>query len=327
MSKSLARREFIIMMGGVACLPFIPGCSYQQQRPIRIATHMWPGYEPLSLAKSLGWLDSGQVSLIETESFTDSIRLLEEGRVDASGLTLDEVLRIRESGTKLSVVLICDVSAGADVLVVRQNIKTLGALKGLRIGVEDGALGALMLHQVLQVAKLDKEDVNIVSVSVDKQADAWRRNEIDAAISFEPGYSELIKLGGKVLFDSRQIPELIFDVIAVRTEVLTDDYDDALHHLVAMHLKALEYINKNPEDAAYRMASRFKLSPDQVMATFKGLLLPNLSNNIRLLKTEPPAVQKSAMAVADAMHKAGILKKPLDLVDLVHAEYLPGPGA
>ena len=227
---------------------------------------------------------------------------------------------------QLSVVLICDVSAGADVLVARQNIKTLEAIKGHRIGVEDGALGALMLYQVLQAAKLNKEEVKIVSVTVDKQADAWRKGEIDAAISFEPSSSELIKLGGKVLFDSRQIPDLIFDVIAVRTEVLNESHDDALHHLVAIHLKALEYINKNPDDAAYRMAPRFKLPPDQVMATFKGLLLPDLSNNIRLLKTSPPAVQKSAEVVSDAMHKAGILKKPFDQTDLIHPEYLPRLG-
>lgn len=322
MLLQIARRRFLALMGGLACAPFLSGCAPKAQ-PISIATHMWPGYEPTSLARLMGWLDEKQVKLIETDSFTDSIKLLEEGKIDASGLTLDEVLRLREKGIPLSVILVCDVSAGADMLLARPDIKTLADIKGRRVGVEDGALGALMLYQVLLAAGLERGDIKPVSIPVDKQADAWKRGEIDAAISFEPGSSKIMKLGGKVLFDSRQIPNLILDVIAVRTSVLGEAHADALRHLVSAHLKALKYINTNPEDAAYRMAPRFNLPHDQVMATFKGLLLPDLDNNIRLLASSTPTVLKSAEVVADAMRKAGILHKQADLKGLLRPEYLP----
>jgi len=109
-------------MSGLTCAAVLPACS-PKASPITIATHTWPGYEPISLARSMGWLDADVVTLIETESGIDSIRLLEEGKVDGIGLTLDEALRIRESGIPLAVLLICDISAGADMLLVRPRSK------------------------------------------------------------------------------------------------------------------------------------------------------------------------------------------------------------
>ncbi len=322
MDHPLSRRRFLALMGGLACVPFLPGCA-PEAKPIRIAIHMWPGYEPLSLANSLGLLDDKQVTLIETDSFTDSIKLLEEGKIDGAGLTLDEVLRLRETGIPLSVLLICDISAGGDMLLAQPDIKTLADIKGRRIAVEDGALGALMLYEILHTAGLEKSDLTIVSLPIEQQAQAWQRGEIDAAVTFEPAASEIKSLGGKVIFDSRQIPELIFDVIAVRTELLDAAHSDALRHLLAAHLQALGHINTNPDDAAYRMAPRFKLPPDQVLSTFKGLVLPDLDNNLRLLGGTAPVALRSAQRIADTMQKAGILHQPADMTGLLRPEYLP----
>ncbi len=321
MHNSLSRRDFLALLGSVACVQLLNGCLPKSQ-PISIATHNWPGYEPLSLARSLGWLDEKQVTLIETHSATESIELLKQGKINGAGLTLDEVLRIREFGIPLVVILVCDISAGADMLLVKPNIKTLGDLKGKRVAVEDGALGALMLFEVLRTAGLQRKDIQAISLTVDQHAAAWQHGEIDAAISFEPGSGQVKKLGGKILFDSRSIPDLIFDVIAVHPAALGKAHDVALHHLITAHLKALKHIHTNPEDAAYRMASRLNLPPDEVLSSFKGLVLPDLDYNMRLLNTDTPVLLKSARAIADTMLKAGILHQPANLNDLLQHDFL-----
>lgn len=314
--------RFAVLMLGLACMAIISACAPKPQ-PISISAHIWPGYEPLLLAHDIGSLDEKQVKLIRATSPTESIKQLEEGKIDAAGLTLDEVLRIREKGIPLSVILVCDVSAGADMLLARADIKTLSGIKGRRIAVEDGALGALMLYQVLQAAGLTAEDIKSVSITIDKQADAWKNGEIDAVITYEPGASEMMKMGGKILFGSRQIPNLIFDVIAVRTTVLDEAHAEALRHLVSAHLKTLKYIHSNPDDAAYRMAPHFNLAYDEVMATFKGLVLLDLDNNIRLIDTATPVVLKGANTLAEVMLKAGILHHQANLNGLLRPEYLP----
>ena len=313
--------HLIVVMVLIACTTLLSACT---SKSISISTNLWPGYEPLFLAREMGWLDEKQVQLIQSESVSDTVKLFVEGKIDAAGLTLDEVLRLREKGIPVSIVLVCDISAGADMLLARSNIHSLSGLKGQRIAVEDGALGALMLYQVLQAAGLKVEDVKPVTLTVEMQVDAWKKGDIDAAISYEPEASKLMKLGGIKLFDSRQIPNQIFDVIAVRTSVLDNAHADALRHLVAAHLKGLAYINTNPLDAAYRLAPRFNLPHDQVMTTFKGLVLPDLDNNLRLFASSTSILMKSVNIVAGVMLKAGILQQQADLNGLLRPEYLPG---
>ena len=320
--ESLSRRRFLKALTAVAGVSMLGACDTSDQA-VTIATHKWPGYEPLSLASDLGWLDQKLVKLIETDSATESVKLLETGKIDGAGLTLDEVLRIRATGMPLSILLVCDISAGADMLLVRPEIKQLADLKGKRIGVEDGALGTLMLYEILQAAGLKRSDVHPVSLTIGQQISAWQRGEIDAAVTFEPSARGIKTLGGKLLFDSRQIPELIIDVIAVRSSVSDSPHAAALHHLTEMQLKALQHLTINPHDAAYRMSARLKLPAEEVMSAFKGLVLPDLNNNIRLLAGDHPDLLDSAQLITKAMHEAGILHSETAMNGLIHPEYLP----
>lgn len=310
-------------MGGLVCSPLLfQGCSHPAQA-IRIGLHAWPGYEPLPLANSMGWLDKKQVQLTETHSATETIQLLEQGKIDGACLTLDEVLRVRGNGIPLSVILVCDISMGADMLLVRPEITTLAQLKGLRIGVEEGSVGALMLYEILQSAGLKRDDVHIVSLTIAQQLAAWQRGEIDALISYEPVASQLKKMGAQTRFDSRQIPEIIVDVIAVRSTLLDAEHGEALRHLLKAHLQALAYLNSSPDESAYRIAAHLKLPHAQVMSSFKGLVLPDLDNNIRLIATANPVLLKNAQMIATILQQAGILHQPDNFKELLHAEFLP----
>lgn len=318
----LRRRKFMLFAGALACSPLLSACA-PGAKPVTIGMHVWPGFEPLPLARTLDWLDERQVRLVETGSATDSLKLLEAGRIDGAGLTLDEVLRARENGIPLSVLLVCNISAGADMFLARPEIKTLDGIRGRRVGVEDGALGALVLHEVLKTAGIKREDIRLVSLPVDHHADAWARGDIDAAVTFEPVATKIMAMGAIRLFDSRKIPDLILDVLAVRTSLLDSAHNDALHHMVGTHLRALRYISTHPDDASYRMARRFKLPHEQVMNAFRGLVLPGLGDNLRLLASSPPELLKSVRIVCDTLCEAGLLRGKTNHDGLVRPEYLP----
>ena len=316
------RRQFLLLAGALGCLSILPACT-KKSLPVTIGMQIWAGYEPTPLARSLGWLDDKLVNLVQTNSATESIALLDQGKIDGAGLTLDEVIRAKDNGIPLSVILACDISTGADMLLAKPQIKSLTGIKGVRIGVEEGALGALMLHEVLLKANLEPKDVKPVSLTIDRHVEAWKHGDVDAIITYEPAAGEIIEMGGKKLFDSSQIPDLIFDVIAMRTSLLDDAHTEALQNLTRAHLRALKYINSNPDSASFEMATHFKLPPEQVMSAFKGLVLPDLENNIRLLATANPAMLKSAAVIANTMQKAGIIHHPADLKELLRPEFLP----
>ena len=176
---------------------------------------------------------------------------------------------------------------------------------------------------MLRKAGLKRADIIVVPLTADQQADAWKQGAIDAVACYEPAASQIIAMGGQNLFDSRQIPDLIMDVLAVRDSVLDDVHSESIRHLVAAHLRGLNYILSNSDDASYRIAPHLKLPHEEVLSEFRGLVLPDLDNNIRLLKTNEPPVLKSAENMSNILLEAGILSKKADLSNLLRPEYLP----
>jgi NitT/TauT family transport system substrate-binding protein len=316
-----SRRCFIKAISGLGLACALPGCQ-NQGKPITVAAHTWVGYEPMFLAQREGWLDEKQVRLFETTTATESMQALAEGKVDGAALTLDEVFKVRQDGQKLTVVMIYDISAGADMLLARAGIESLAGLKGQRIGYEQSSVGELLLSETLNAAGLKRDDVKLVPLSVDKHRDAWQSNALDAAVTYEPVASELLALGAHKLFDSRQIPNTIIDVLAMRTDLL-ESHASAIRHLTKIHVKALDHLTRNPQDAAYRMAEHLKLKASDVMPAFKGLLLPDAAYNRRLMSGATPELLATAGKLAAVMVKNQLLKQDDSLNSLISADFLP----
>lgn len=314
--------QYFSVLGGFALALLLTGCDLFVDEPIAVAGHVWVGYEPTFLARDEGWLDTRKVHLFETISASDSLRALQDGKVDGAMLTLDETFKARASGIPLSVVMVFNISAGADMLVARSTISNLSELKGKRIGYESSSVGDLLLAVILNQAGLSKKDVKLVPISVDKQHDAWVRNQMDAVITYEPVATQIVGHGGGRLFDTRQTPNLIVDVLAIRSDVLDRRHSKAIQHLISSHFKALDHLNRNPQDAAYRMAGRLGLTAEGVLAAYKGLVLPDAANNLRLLSGDSPELYKSAKDLSAIMLASGILKKGDETGSLIRSEYL-----
>jgi len=289
--------------------------------PLRVAAHVWPGYEFMFLARQENWLDK-QVNLVETNSATASLQALKDGLVDGAALTLDEVLRAREMQIPLTVVLVFDISAGADMLLAKPGIKQLSDLKGKRIGVEQGALGAVMLSQALQAGNLTPSDIKQVSLTIDNHKSAWQADKIDALITYEPVAGQLLSTGAKRLYDSRQAPNMIIDVLAVRQSTLSY-HKKAIEHLIASHFRALQHFQSNTPDASYRMATHLNVVPEKVTSNYKGLLLPSIKYNHLLIDSKKPQLLQSAQLLSTIMLKLNILSQPTPPLNLFTSDFLP----
>lgn len=316
------RRIFLSGMGALGLSALMQGCQ-GSLTPLRLVSHHWPGYEFMFLAQREGWISPQDSILVETGSATESMQLMATGKADGAALTLDELLRAREQGLPLMAVLVFDISVGADVLLAKPGIETLAQLKGKRIGFEDSAVGALMLHKALEAASLKLGDVKTVPVTFERHVQTWNSGEIDALITFEPASSQLLAKDALRLFDSSRIPDTIFDVLAVMPAAV-ERHRDALRKLVAAHFQGLRNFRKNPHDMAYRMADSFKLPPAEVIGAFKGLELPNESRNRKLLQGRDAVIVKTAHDLGVIMAQIGLLKnQQTDLSDLVSAGFIP----
>ena len=161
-------------------------------------------------------------------------------------------------------------------------------------------------------------------LSIDQHRAAWDRNQLDAVISYEPVASQLLAQQGIKLFDSRQLPNnTIIDVLALRTDKLDYSHSAAIRHLLAAHFRALDYLIRNPQDSAYRIASHLGLPAAEVLNAFKGLVLPDVSNNHRILAGAEPKLQIDAQKLSKFMVRNNLLKQEDTLSSLIRADFLP----
>lgn len=302
----------------LSSLVMTSGCS--KREPLAITVSQWPGYKFISMAKSEGWLDGYNIEIVEAASATEMLQALKEGRVAGAALTLDEVLRAREAGLPLQVILVFDESVGGDLVIGRKPMKNLAELKGMRIGVETGAVGALMLYKTLDMAGLTEADVTVVDMPIDQHLDYWQRGDVDAVVTYQPIANRIISQGGVRLFDSRDVPNLIIDVLAIRSDIATA-HRDQLRHLTAMHFRALHEMRISPQDAAYRIAAPLNLTGDDVLMIFRGMEIPDVSANRHFLQ-EGGRLKDSAEELSRIMLKHHLLSQGADLKGIVTTDYL-----
>ncbi|HJV48957.1 MAG TPA: ABC transporter substrate-binding protein [Geothrix sp.] len=303
----------------VSMLLLLLGCGRPPAGPVQVATNVWPGYEPLYLARQLGALDPKAFRLEEMSSSSDCIRALRAGRVSAAALTLDETFLLLQDGVDLQVVLVMDVSHGGDALLGRPEIGTLSGVKGRRVGVENTGVGAYLFSRALDQAGLRPDEVILVPITEGAHATAYRSGTVDAIVTFEPTRSRLIAEGAKILFDSRRIPEEIFDVLVIRGEAARAHPEWAAQIRRAW-FRALDFLRTHPDEAIRRMAPREGLEPAAFRQALDGLVFPDAATDQRM---RGGSLLVPARRLADLMLQKHLLEHPVDPARLLSAARQP----
>jgi NitT/TauT family transport system substrate-binding protein len=301
-------------IGGLlaACLTILlAACDSAPREPLRVSSSPWPGYEPLYLARDLGYLNPKQVNLFELPSADINMESFRNRSADLSTLTLDEALELMHDGVKLRIVLVMDVSNGADAVLARPEIRSLPDLKGKRIATSNIPLGFYMLNRMLDAAGLSRSDVEVFPMSESKHEQAYREGKVDAVVTMEPYSTNIAKLGAKRLFDSGNIPNEIVDLMMVHEDVYQARREE-LCGLVRQWFRALDHVRTQPREAAQRISRRLKVQEAEYHAMVAGLAFPSRADNVRMLGGEKPALLDTAHKLMAVMQREGQLSGPVD---------------
>ncbi|WP_457623829.1 ABC transporter substrate-binding protein [Persephonella sp.] len=290
----------------VAVILFTVNCLKTGSDYLKIGTNVWPGYEPLYLSRELGFLNNKYIHLVEYSSASQVLRSYRNGIINGAALTLDEVLLLKSFGFNPKIVLVMDISDGADVIIGKPYVRDLKDLKGKRVGVESSALGAYMLSRALEKAGLTESDIKIVPLEIDEHYKAFIKNKIDAVVTFEPVKSKLLKHGGKILFDSSQIPKEIVDVLVVE-ESYIKNHPEVVQDLVDGWFKALKYWEENKDEALKIMAKREGISPEHLNKMYEGLKIPDIKMNKEMINGKEPSLKIVAYNLLKIMKKNQII--------------------
>ena len=310
------------LLAGTASVLGLASCMREPETALRIGTNVWIGSEPLYLARELGRLDPHAVQLVEYPSASEVLRAFRNEAIDGMVISLDELFGLAVDGLKPRVVLVVDVSHGADVVVGRRGMRTMRDLAGKSIAVESGALGAFVLSRALALSDMQPGDVKVVHLESNEQPGAYERGQVDGAVTFDPYRTQLLKAGAVTLFDSTRIPGEIVDLLAVRASVL-EKRPEAVQPLLAGWFDALDYIQRDPQDAARRMGIRQQTSGEQFLEAQRGLHVPTRDENLKMLGGPAPELAVTGRRLMALMLEAKLLRRALDIEGVL----APGPLA
>jgi NitT/TauT family transport system substrate-binding protein len=316
------RRSVRILACGALLLSLF-GCIGQPESALRIGTNVWIGSEPLYLARDLGRLDSDHVQLVEYPSASEVLRAFRNQAIDGMVISLDELFGLAADGLRPRIVLVVDVSNGADVVVGRAGMRSMHDLKGKSVAVESGALGAFVLSRALALNGMQASDVNVVHLESNEHPGAFDKGQVDAAVTFDPYRAQLLSAGASTLFDSTQIPGEIVDLLAVRASVV-DRHPKTIQALLAGWFAALDYMKREPADAAQRMGVRQQTSGEQFLEAQKGLHIPTREENVRMLGGPKPELATAGRRLMAIMLDAKLLRADVDIGSVLAPQPLLG---
>ena len=292
-------------------LLLLTACTENQQEKLTISSSPWPGYEPLYLARDLGYFDSNKVKLFELPSSDITMESFRNHSTDLASLTLDETLELIDDGTKLRILLIMDISNGGDAVMAKQSIKKLSDIKGKRISIVNIPLGQYMVNRLLDKAGLESKDVEIFPMPETHQEKFYQDGNADLVLTFDPVKSRLEKQGMHVIFDSSDIPNEIFDLLVVHEDVYMKRFND-ICLIGKQWFKTLDYIKNNNKAAATRMGKRLGVTTIEYNEMMKGLIVPSFEESKKLLAGENPGLLKPAINLASIMLKEKQVSKIVD---------------
>jgi NitT/TauT family transport system substrate-binding protein len=319
-ARSCATKRLRALFALVLLVLTLSGCMRETEPPLRIGTNVWIGSEPLYLARDLGYLNREAVQLVEYPSASEVSRAFRNQAIDGMVISLDELFVLAVDGLQPKVVVVVDVSHGADVVVGRSGMRTMKDLKGKRVAVESAALGAFVLSRALALNGMQASDVSMVHLESNEHPAAFQRGHVDGAVTFDPYRTQMLAAGAHTLFDSSQIPGEIVDLLAVRASVLEKN-PQAVRTLLTAWFEALAYLEREPKDAEARMAVREQITGEQFLQALHGLRIPSRADNLKMLAGPTPSLVVSGRQLMTLMVEAKLLRSTLEIEGLL----APGP--
>lgn len=294
-----------------AALLLTAACVRPPAPPLRVGVGLWPGTEPLFQARDLGLASGDELRIVEFADGPAMVRSFENGIIDVGAFTLDETLRLAEAGLDPRIVLVADVSIGADALVARPEIADLGALRGRRVGIVPESVAVYTAARSLDRAEMLLADVVPVPLPPEGMEAAWAEGRIDAAAIYDPYRERLVAGGARILFDSSEAPGEFADVLVARAGTLERNAD-ALEALCRSWFRGVEALQSGRADVVARSARRQRLEDAAFRRALEGVRFPDVAENRRLLSPDDATLAEAMGRLAEVLGRNGLSQGGVD---------------
>ena len=251
----------------IASLSMLTALHAQEAtRPLRVGWVEAMANAPALIAKEKGFFAEEGLR-VDLRSFGDGPviqQAVASGEIDVAYIGAPPVYQWAARGLKAKI--IAKVNYGQAALIAKADgpISTLSDLKGRRLaGLNRGSgMDVLLRGYVLkEAAGLNPDaDVQLSQIPVGNMNGALDTGIVDAAFLWEPFVSQSVLRGaGRVVLDVNQaLPGYPWYVIAAPEKTIETRRGD-LEKLLRAHAKAIDFLQKQPEEANRIIAQHFNL--------------------------------------------------------------------
>ncbi|MBI2311156.1 MAG: ABC transporter substrate-binding protein [Betaproteobacteria bacterium] len=252
--------------------------------PIRYANVQW--FDPVYIADEKGWFaeEGLKIEWVGEIPAAQLVPAVASRTIDVTNRMTPLVLTARAGGAKLKLI-----AAGAQTTPDRPHmkylvrpdspIKSVSDLKGRKVGINSfGACSEYVLKEHLRRQGLDKT-INFVVLPDPNQEQALTQGLIDVAVVHSPYYEKAEKTGAaRALFNDYAVDKGVAGMLPYFThEDFIAEHPDVVRKFVKVLVKASNWTNKNPDEAAQIFAKRRGLDPKYAGAWsyYDNGLIPN----------------------------------------------------
>jgi NitT/TauT family transport system substrate-binding protein len=282
-----------------------------------VGLETWIGYSPIYVALEKDFF--GQEGLDVNVMLLDAVRArtaaYEAGELDffpSAPFEFSKLFSALEPKGKFVAAL--DESIGTEGVVSRATIDSIGALKGMRVGVQKGTASHFLLLYLLRRAGLSGKDIIYEELSADKAGQAFLSGSLDAAATGEPSLSEASQMPTyRVLAKSDTIPGLIVDVLLVSDRALGDNGRPLKAFMQAWY-RGVGFIERNAAETETIVARALGLTTDDVHKRLAKMHFYSQGESTQYMRITLPCVMRDAN---DLYFEDGVITKKADLLTMI----------
>lgn len=292
---------------------------------LKVGYNVWVGSSGVFVAQEKGFFKQAglDVEFVPFKAPGDTIPALVGQHIDIALTTADNVVLINsKSDAGLKIVFVTDTSSGADAVVSKKTMSSFADLKGKTVAVTQGEVNELLLLKGLESAHMKMSDIKSVNMDPDSAGAAFIAGKVDAAVTWEPWISQAVASGGKVAFSSAQAPNLILDVVTVKSSA---SKTKAKAIAIAAFLGAVEkgttFLKSNPDEAIPLAAKWLEVGAADVKGMLTGVKLYGAADNAKLFHNAVAAQTLDSISAFYSAH--GAIKTVVKGADMIDQSFVP----
>ena len=131
----------------------------------------------------------------------------------------------------------------------------------------------------------------------------------------------MLNQGYEEIFNSRQLPNEILDVLVVHNDIY-ERYPKRIRKLLDSWFDSVEFMKHHEDEAAAMISKRLNITPQEVINSYKGLLVLSREQNKKLLTGEQPKLESSIKNIQRVLEQNQLLVKGVDIKGLIAGDML-----